>query len=366
MEWNEKWLNKVHIQNFKSIKDCEFNPKRINVLIGEPNSGKSNLLEGLSLLNPPIGVDGLLGAGIYREPRLDLLFNDFDLTKEISIGCNRGFGGAAQTITAEIKPGLIERFRYQKSIRYDGKTDFHDEQLDHFTTLSESSAPIAGDLNVNGLNLESLDSSISYYTFSDCQQTSITDLYSSKLASPHGHNIAEILGKSPSGVGELYGGLVQDVEKLGYEFMIIADNTSHLYITPLIKEKILKFRPITILADTLRRMMFYHAAIATNKDAVLLFEEPEAHSFPPYITQFANWVLESETNQFFIATHSPYLLSQLLTSDKDDVAVFLTYLDPEDHSTKLHLVSPEGLDYIRQDVNSFPFNLERIAPEIDF
>ena len=41
--------------------------------------------------------------------------------------------------------------------------------------------------------------------------------------------------------------------------------------------------PYSSAADTLQRIIFYKTAIASNKDSILLFEEPEAHSFPPYI-----------------------------------------------------------------------------------
>ena len=41
------------IKNFKSIKSLEIDCKRVNLLIGAPNVGKSNILEALSLFNVP-------------------------------------------------------------------------------------------------------------------------------------------------------------------------------------------------------------------------------------------------------------------------------------------------------------------------
>jgi AAA15 family ATPase/GTPase len=43
-------ITTLRIQNFKSIKDVEMKPRRVNIIIGEPNVGKSNILEALSLL----------------------------------------------------------------------------------------------------------------------------------------------------------------------------------------------------------------------------------------------------------------------------------------------------------------------------
>ena len=47
-------ISHVHINNFKSIKDVTLNDcRRINLFIGKPNVGKSNLLEAMSLFCLP-------------------------------------------------------------------------------------------------------------------------------------------------------------------------------------------------------------------------------------------------------------------------------------------------------------------------
>jgi AAA15 family ATPase/GTPase len=44
-------IKKLSIKNFKSVKELEIDCSRINLFIGEPNSGKSNILESLGLLS---------------------------------------------------------------------------------------------------------------------------------------------------------------------------------------------------------------------------------------------------------------------------------------------------------------------------
>ena len=44
-------IKNVSIRNFKSIKELDFKAKRINVFIGEPNTGKSNILEALGMFS---------------------------------------------------------------------------------------------------------------------------------------------------------------------------------------------------------------------------------------------------------------------------------------------------------------------------
>ena len=41
----------ILIKNFKTIKELQFDCKRLNLFIGDANTGKSNILEAFSLLN---------------------------------------------------------------------------------------------------------------------------------------------------------------------------------------------------------------------------------------------------------------------------------------------------------------------------
>lgn len=50
----EDFINYILISNFKSINTCEiYDCNRINLFIGRPNVGKSNLLEALSSFSIP-------------------------------------------------------------------------------------------------------------------------------------------------------------------------------------------------------------------------------------------------------------------------------------------------------------------------
>ncbi|GHT21985.1 hypothetical protein FACS189430_03060 [Bacteroidia bacterium] len=55
-------VSNIHIINFKSIQDIVLEDcRRINLFIGKPNVGKSNILEALTLM-------GLVGAGNSEFP----------------------------------------------------------------------------------------------------------------------------------------------------------------------------------------------------------------------------------------------------------------------------------------------------------
>ncbi len=42
-------ISNLTIRNFKSIKELSLSCRKLNIFIGEPNTGKSNILEALSL-----------------------------------------------------------------------------------------------------------------------------------------------------------------------------------------------------------------------------------------------------------------------------------------------------------------------------
>src|SRR5690606_5112424 len=79
-----------------------------------------------------------------------------------------------------------------------------------------------------------------------------------------------------------------------------------------------------LVSDTLKRLFFYKAAIETNRGSVLIFEEPEAHMFPPYISKFtADVMFDKNKNQYFISTHSPFVINDFMENLKDDLNVYL-------------------------------------------
>jgi predicted ATP-dependent endonuclease of OLD family len=97
----------------------------------------------------------------------------------------------------------------------------------------------------------------------------------------------------------------------------------------------------------LRRIIFYKAALASNDNSILLFEEPEAHSFPPYMSHLTQEMIYKKDNQFFLATHSPFILNDLLENGKDELAVFIVYYGQQE--TKVRQLSQDELHEVLQN-----------------
>ena len=124
-----------------------------------------------------------------------------------------------------------------------------------------------------------------------------------------------------------------------------------------LEDDIIISHPYSLASETFQRLTFYQAAILSNHDSVLVFEEPESHSFPYHTKFLAEQIaLDENGNQYFIATHNPYFLLPVLEkANKEDVAVHIVYY--EDYQTKIRELAPEDLAELAE-IDVFT-NLER-------
>ncbi|MDX2127768.1 MAG: AAA family ATPase [Chloroherpetonaceae bacterium] len=346
----KEWMIKsLKIENFKSIKSLEMKPKRINLLIGKPNVGKSNILEALSLFS--IGKSAI-SDGMIRLKILRQLFYDLDTKKPISVS-------------------LGEKSDYEKiSI----KTDFSKKETlllkyDSYHKTPYGSGPedyTLGENPVQEVNFFINQTSISYdfafkhqvkrYHYNE--DVSQTSTLNSVLLHPHGENLISVLESNRE--------LRQTVGKFFKPYGLKLSLNVHveppsITIVKELDEELFVPLPYLLIADTLKRIIFYLAAIKSNDFSTLLFEEPETHSYPPYIQQLALEIANSKNNQFFIATHSPYLFHSILEETPiEDVAVYL--IDFQDAQTVTKALSNEEISEIQSLGTDIFFNLDKFLP----
>ncbi|MDD4515234.1 AAA family ATPase [Massilibacteroides sp.] len=317
---------KIEIKNFKSIKhivleDC----KRINLLIGKPNVGKSNILEALTSFSLPYARytnNKSLQQFIRCENESELFYN----------------GDTKQTV--EIKTDS-DMFVYKAS-----QTSFV-SRLNGF--LNDKSVVELTGLKIKQTGSEMPNKDVRSYFFPTSFQFENTGV---KFLQPTtGCNVSsvldslEIVKKEISETLSLYG-LKLSFDKASQQIKLLKDvSGDSIYLVP-----------FNSIADTLQRIIFYKTAIASNKNAILTFEEPEAHAYPPYISKITTDIVHSESNQFFITTHSPYVLNEFLENKKDDLAIYL--VDFKDGETKIKGLTKEELDRVSQFGVDLFFNSE--------
>ncbi len=338
----------VSIQNFKSIKSLEFEARRVNVFIGEPNTGKSNILDALGLLAMPLmnGRD-LDFKKIFRFQSIDDLLYEGDFTNPFHIRADDWFARLTKSDLGNsdsgfgIGVGLLDWQNYVHKPAYVDSCTLFDEttnEATHRVYLNEEPMP-----------------PFKKYVFNNAfQYRDNSNLF---LSSPFGENLLMLI-RSNRKVRQL----VSDIYESKGLKMLIKKSTQEIEMTKGFEDGVYFPYPFRFTSDTLQRISFYYAAIETNQDATILLEEPEVFTFPPFIKQLAKTIAVDEANQYFIVTHNPYLLDILIQKTPSvDLNVFNTYM--EDYQTKLYRLTNDELSEVWDYEESAFFNLDRYLPD---
>lgn len=335
-------IEQLHIGNYKSINELSLSCSRINVLIGEPNVGKSNILEALDLayLSSLFNVnERILKAGhtpidikeYFRVRKAADLFHLGNVSRPITIN----------------HPG----FSYDFSIRYNNKDDQNvfewlksDGQMTSFTNDFEMVEPT-----------QYYSSPIKPYRYKENIEWHDDTNLINILMPPFGNNLIEVI-KHNSDFRNFIGDLIKDV---GGELNI--DTSSNEIRFQLRLNKGLVFTvQYEAMADTLKRIIFYVAAIRYNNASVVTLEEPEVHSFPKFVSFLADEIIKTKNRQFFVATHSPYLLNTLIENTPlEELSIFLCGYDKIKFETTVKKLTGDELSELLNFGVDIFFNINR-------
>ncbi len=315
-----EYIKKIEISNYKSIEhlvieDC----RKFNLLIGYPNVGKSNILEALSLISQFAQKEN-----INKFCRFQSYFNLFHL------------GNIEEPIVVTLNDRSKLEFRVINKLNY--LTSFYkkDEKGDY----AKFDSPYNTHFYIK-----------KYHFKEGTKNINSNEKY---LDIPYGENLITIfqlnkeLRKEAASILNLYDLILNvDIEK------------SELRLQKYTSEDTILSIPYELVADTIQRILFYSAAILSNENSILLFEEPEAHLFPPYIKRMiANISNDERGNQYFINTHSPYVLETLIEDKeiRDQLSIYIVY--HKGGESKIKRVDDKQLIRIAQYGNDLFFNLE--------
>lgn len=105
----------------------------------------------------------------------------------------------------------------------------------------------------------------------------------------------------------------------------------------------------------------YHKYINVDHSEIFL-EEPEDNLFPPTQCKFVNWLLDAikeHDDMLFIATHSPYILNQLIKVSPEGMNVLFTHpSDDAERSYCVRQLSEEEIHEIYDNGVDMFFNFE--------
>lgn len=332
-------LSKIQIRNFKSIQSLTLSPKRVNLFIGKPSSGKSNILEALAFLSKTrFPYDQFLRMDSWED-----LFYDRDLERKIEIPVD----------------GLYMELEYQNGefFYYMGRSP-RQESVRPMITAANAGDEFPFRVQIYDLHSKVIDlnsmHNIFFYKFKSPLQ--FKEKQTDILNPPFGDNLPQIVSTR----GEL--------KKMISN--ILADYDLKLGISP--KENTIKVMkevdgviydyPFLTISDTLQRSVFYITAIYTHKNSILLLEESEANVFPFY-NKYLGEKIAIDTNQYFLATHnSQFLFSILQKIEPTDLNIYITYY--EDYQTKVLPIPQEKLSEVFDIGEDFFLNLETFRESV--
>ncbi|MEO6687279.1 MAG: AAA family ATPase, partial [Dyadobacter sp.] len=336
----DSFINHIEIKNFKSIQHLEIDGlRKINLFIGKPNVGKSNILEALSLFTIPYLKDNPSKkiTDLIRLESLSDIFCRWNIEQRSTIMVRDAFDEYVCEINYNVDNENVTFFNYHERKGVEKGTG---------SVYNHSQYTVNQDMDYSYGELNYAITHIKRYIFRVGVLSTLHEI--PFLYPPFGINLFHVLESMPKIREEVASWFKRYNLKFGL------GNTFRVQKEEYGKEVF--SLPYSSIADTLQRLIFYKTAITSNRDSVLIFEEPEAHAHPPYIMEFTQEVIHSETNQFFMATHSPIVINDFLENAIDDLSIFI--VDYKNDQTMLRSLSNEEIhDVYKYGIDLF-FNGE--------
>lgn len=327
-------IHKLSIRNFKSLRELNLDCRRVNVFIGEPNAGKTNVLEAIGLWCP--GVHSELRK-VCRAEYVSELFYDQDVTQQITVdaeGIQLELNKTEQGALLGISEPHLGEFGLSSAVHL----------LENLDVLSSDFYSRSEKPNVK------------YFLFNS--SATDDDGSSTGLAPPFGGNLASLLAGNKAArqaaADYFFGSRYRLTVDVGKKRLAMSREEDGALVS----------FPYSATSETLRRMIFYRLALETSQKCVLAFDEPEANSYPPYTKILAESIAKDEKeNQFFLTTHSPYMITSIIAkTPPSELNVFVCRL--EGSETKVYPMNEEQRQELMElDMSAF-FNLDRFLPEL--
>jgi hypothetical protein len=343
-------IKNIEIKNFKSIRQIKIEDcRRINVFIGYPNVGKSNILEALSIFS--IDDSNYDFSSFVRVKNLTTLFYNGEINKQAEIRINDKhrfvvrFQNDALTFLNQFeRDGTSFAKEDTRNIYLD---DSNDVWIKKRFQLTENNKSV---INYKSSSIGKGNELYEIRKYDFLKRVQYLSKGYSTLSYPYGENIFNIISTNEN--------LRKGIEDLfkPYNLELLYDSREQSFTILKRTSGGIFTIPYELLADTLQRVIFYKSAIRSNKETVLLLEEPEAHMFPPYMRLFTTDVLFDKNNQFYLTTHSPYILETLMEEAENDLAIFLVYY--EGNETKIKRMDRKDMDEVKEYGVDLFYNLE--------
>lgn len=321
-------IKKVHIKNFKTLKDLAFPCTRMNLFIGDTSTGKTNILEALTLLSRGSMSNGKFDQRLIRYDDIEDLFPLRELSEPmvVDIGALKGTMG-------------FENGEFHWTVQ---------EQL----SGSAESKGVTADISTQGKFRNPFQHTTHLRRYAYDPEVRFGHNMMKELEPPYGANFPGLLAANKG----LRSNISNVLEGTGLRLEVnLKENVVRL--SKLTDENVVVTLPYGNLSDTIKRYLFMYAILETVKGFTLLFDEPEQNTFPFYTKHMAEMMALDKENQYLITTHNEYLFRSVVEkTPAKELSVFISHLDGDGSTQLKRLSGAELAELLDGDIF---FNLDR-------
>ena len=336
----------LEIRNFKSVEHVELDCQRVNVLIGKPNTGKSNILESLGLVSY-VGHSQRSGnlESFVRCEDVSNLFHGGLLSRPIEITLNRS-RSLGEELRIQERVGLILGYvngRFKGGVGEEGLIRERGTEPIHTPVEPNSYAIVGSGLSLSvseGTGALGIVPTCKFYRFAPLSSFPVKA--GGFLSPPSGANLLSLLLRDLELANEVNALFSESGLKLGLR-------AEENRIEVLTQYGNFSFsHPYHLTSTHLQRLVFHVAALRTNSDSLVVLEDPESYRYSSHVADLAESIsLDDRGNQYFLSTHSPHFLKSLLEkTPPGDLAVFMT--NCYDYRTRVSQIPQRDLAVLTQ------------------
>jgi hypothetical protein len=333
-------IEHLAIERFKSILSLALPCRKVNVFIGAPDTGKTNILEALYLLSRlgwglpldsalrlsgDVGLEALFYRQFLDRPLRIALRLDRPRpgTPSTEVLFSAGLSGADRSLQVDLPPAGSARVGWGGAWQFGGYLDW-----------------------------------IRYYVYSGAQGWQYrTDRphATSVAAVPYGDNLLYVARHHQ----RVYDFLKELVAELGWRLRF--DQAQKTFrLSEVRADEIVDYN-LDLLSDSLKRLFFYGAILLTSEDATLVLDEPDVFAFPPYPKTLGEMIADDASNQFFLTTHNPYFLAAIAEKTPAAHLALFVCFRREDGSTGARRLEESEVARVIELGSSVFFNLDEFV-----
>lgn len=335
-------FDRLIIHQLRGLKELELTGfGQVNLLVGGNDSGKTTVLEALSLLSNPLNPTTWVGTPARREPAAAIFGRMHTLEQlrwlfpqQATLPRDVLYEGSANLWAEGASPVTKVRadFREVKSIRIEGSTPGHKaapqqavaEGLERFgTKISVAVAQRTSE----GDDLRFMDFTVWEDGTAENLRVQEEPGVPLRVINPHDHRtdaifLQEFSDARMSGFQESVRGLLREIDPRILGLEILAPRGMPMLF---LQDSVAGLAPLSAFGDGIRRALLMALAIPRLQGGVLLIDELETAIHVSALTKLFRWMLSAckQYNvQLFATTHSLEAVDAVLgvdTTPEEDI-----------------------------------------------